>query len=122
MQQIEIEVVGAETSEACLAGTRDAVPRHFITFHFRDQENAVALPAEHMAQELLGAAVAVVSRGIEQGHTDRDASTPGPTPRRWRRQEALRYVLQASLPRRRQGLVHSVAPQPAHSSRETIDR
>src|SRR5436853_1827338 len=66
MQQIEIEMVGAETSQARLASTRDAISRHLVGLHLGDQEYAVALTGNHVTNELLGAAVAVITRRIDQ--------------------------------------------------------
>jgi hypothetical protein len=41
-----------------------------IALHLGDQEYALALTGKHVTKELLGAAVAVVSRRIEQGHAE----------------------------------------------------
>src|SRR5262245_4665832 len=73
VQQIEIEIAGAETSEARLASSRDAVPGHFIGLYLGDQEDVVALIVDHVTEELLGAAVPVVSRRIDQVHAERNA-------------------------------------------------
>src|SRR5271170_3211329 len=73
MQQIEIKIVGAQTSEARRASTRDTVARHLIAFHLRDQKYAVALSGNYVTNELLRAAVAVVSRRIDQRHAERNA-------------------------------------------------
>src|ERR1700724_260917 len=73
MQQIEIKILGAETSEARRASTRDAVARHLIALHLGDQEYAVALTGNHVTNELLGAAVAVISRRVDQRHAERNA-------------------------------------------------
>src|ERR1700756_2929595 len=73
MQQIEIEMVGAETSEAPLGTTRDAISRHFIGLHLGDQEYTVALTGNRVTDELLGAAVSVISRRIDQCHAERNA-------------------------------------------------
>ena len=48
-------------------------PDDFIALHLGDQEDTVALALEHVSKELLGAAVAVVSRGVDQRHAERDA-------------------------------------------------
>ena len=66
MQQIEIEIVGAETSKACFASAGNAVSRHLIGLHFGDQEYAVALAGNHVAYQFLGESVAVIPRGIDQ--------------------------------------------------------
>src|ERR1700687_1373977 len=73
MQQIEIQMLAAETSEARRASTRDAIAGHLIALHLGDQEYAVALTGNHVTDELLGAAVAVVSRRIDQRHAERNA-------------------------------------------------
>ena len=73
MQQIEIQMFGAETSEARRAGTRDAIAGHLIALHLGDEEYAVALTGNDVTNEFLGAAVAVVSRRIDQRHAERDA-------------------------------------------------
>src|SRR5580658_8844987 len=73
MQQIEIQILGAETSEARRASTRDAIAGHLIALHLGDQEYAVALTGNHVTDELLGCSVAVVSRGIDQRHTEGNA-------------------------------------------------
>jgi len=73
MQQIEIEMVGAETSEARRAGTGDAISRHFIGLHLGDQEYTVALTGNGVTDELLGAAISVISRRIDQRQAERSA-------------------------------------------------
>src|SRR5437764_6182120 len=73
VQQIEIEMIGAETGEARLASPRDAVSRDVIGPHFGDQEYAVALTGNHAADQFLGAAVAVQLRRIDQRHPKRNA-------------------------------------------------
>src|SRR5438132_10716189 len=73
MQQIEIEMVGAETSQARLASTRDAPSRQLVGLHLGDQEYTVALTGKHATNQFLGAAVAVISRRIDQRHPERNA-------------------------------------------------
>src|ERR1700704_4827161 len=73
MQQIEIETVGAETSQARLASTRDARSGHLVGLHLGDEEYTVALTGNHATNQFLGAAVAVVSRRIDQRHAERNA-------------------------------------------------
>ena len=55
MQQIEIEVISTETSEACLTSARDAVSRHMSGPHLGDQKYPIALTSDHAADEFLGA-------------------------------------------------------------------
>src|SRR5450631_4911009 len=66
-------MISAETGEARLASTRDAVSRHVIGPHLGDQEHAVALTGNHVANKFLGAAVAVDFRGVNQRHPERKA-------------------------------------------------
>jgi hypothetical protein len=76
MQQIEIEMVGAQTRKTPLASTRDAIRaigKHGIGLHLGNQKYAVALAGHHVTNELLGAAVAIISRRIDQGHAERNA-------------------------------------------------
>jgi hypothetical protein len=51
----------------------NAVIRHLIGFHFGDQEYAVALAANHVAYQFLRAAITVIARRIDQGHSQRNA-------------------------------------------------
>ena len=55
MQQIEIEVISPEASEARLTGPRDAVSRHMARPHLGDQEHAIALTRDYPADKFLGA-------------------------------------------------------------------
>jgi hypothetical protein len=73
MQQVEIEMISAETGEARLASARDAVSRHVIGQHLGDQEYAVALIGNHVADQFLGAAVAVHLSRVDQRHPERKA-------------------------------------------------
>ena len=68
MQQIEIEIVGAETSKAQLASTSNAVSGHVIGFHFGNEKYAVTLAGNHVAYQFLGASVAIILSGIDQPH------------------------------------------------------
>ena len=61
VQQIEIEMISAETGEARLASTRHAVSGHMTGRHFGDQEYAVALTGNHAANQFLGAAATIIS-------------------------------------------------------------
>src|ERR1700747_2003019 len=66
-------MVGVQTSEARLASARDAISRHFIGLHLGDQEYTVALTGNRVTDELLGAAIAVISRRIDQRQASRNA-------------------------------------------------
>src|SRR5579872_5873036 len=65
-------MIGAKTSETGVASTRDAIIRHLIGLHLRHQEYTVAPSGEHTAEELLRSAVAIISRRIEQVHSERN--------------------------------------------------
>ncbi len=54
MQQIE-------TTEASFACTRHAVSRHFVALHFGNQKYSVTLIGDHVAYQLLGTAVYIIS-------------------------------------------------------------
>ena len=73
MQQIQIEVIGAEAREACRTGAGNAVSRHLVGLDLRNEVDPLARACDHMAQELLGAAVAIIAGGIEQRHAERKA-------------------------------------------------
>jgi hypothetical protein len=53
VQQVEIEMIGAEAGEACLASTRDAVSCYVAGPHLGDEEYVVALTGNHPANQLL---------------------------------------------------------------------
>jgi len=72
MQQIEIEIVGAETGEARLTGTRDAIASHVIGLNLGDQEYVVTLTGNHVANQFLGTAFAVTFRRVDQRHAKRN--------------------------------------------------
>src|SRR6185437_8506798 len=65
VQQIEVEIVGAETSQACRACSGNAISSNFVGLHLGDQIYAVAITGDDAAQELLGAAIAVITRRID---------------------------------------------------------
>jgi hypothetical protein len=71
VQQIEIEIVGAEAFEACLASARHAVARHVVLPHLGHQENAIALAGDRAANEFLGT---VDFCRVDHRHSERKAS------------------------------------------------
>src|SRR5579862_9514414 len=73
MQQIVIQILAAETSQTRRASARDVIARDLIALHLGDQEYAVALTGNHVTDELLGTTVAIVSRRIDQRHSERNA-------------------------------------------------
>ena len=70
MQQIEIEVISPEASEARLTSPRNAVSRHMVRPHLGDQEHAIALTRDYPADEFLGA---VYFRRVDQRQPKRKA-------------------------------------------------
>jgi hypothetical protein len=68
-------MISAETGEARLASARDTVSRHVTGPHLGDEEYAVALTGNHVANQFLGAAVAVHLRRVYQRHPERKACT-----------------------------------------------
>src|SRR5271170_202291 len=77
-------MLGAETNEARRAGTRDAISRDFIGLHLGDQKYTIALTGDHVPDEFLGAAISVISRGIDQRHAERNAAAYRLLLERWR--------------------------------------
>src|SRR5271167_471556 len=75
MQQVEIEMISAETAEARVASPRDAVSHHVIGPHFGDQEYAVAPTGDHAADQFLRSAVAVSINVIPSERPVRSASS-----------------------------------------------
>src|SRR5947208_12406161 len=73
VQQVEIEMISAETGQARVAGLRDAVARRVIGRHFGDQEYAIAPTGNRAADQFLGAAAAVTLRRVDQIHAERQA-------------------------------------------------
>jgi hypothetical protein len=61
MQQIEIEMISAETGEASATSARHAISGHLIGFHLGDHEGTVTLTGDRAANQFLGTAVTVIS-------------------------------------------------------------
>src|SRR5450631_4013872 len=68
-------MISAETGEARLASLLNAVSCHVIGQHLGDQKHTVALTGNHVADQFLGAAVAVRLRRVDQRHPERKART-----------------------------------------------
>src|SRR5262249_42235097 len=64
------EVIGAEPLEARRTGSCDAVARDVVRPHLGDQEYAIALSGNDVADQFLGA---VDFGSIDQGHAEIDA-------------------------------------------------
>jgi hypothetical protein len=64
VQQVKIEMVGAETGEARLTGTRNAITFHVIGPYFGDEEYVVALTSDHATDQFLGTTIAIYLRCV----------------------------------------------------------
>jgi len=73
MQQVKVDHIHLEPHEAALAGDDGAAPRGIVRQHLADQEHRVAAPLDRLADQLLGAAVRIHLRRIDQGHAEIDA-------------------------------------------------
>jgi hypothetical protein len=73
VQEVEIDVVGLEPLQTALAGFDDTVPRSVVGQHLADDEEAVAQPARGLGNDLLGGAIAVHFRGVDQGQAELDS-------------------------------------------------
>src|SRR5437016_14034318 len=60
VQQIEIEMISAEPGKARLTSTRDPISSHVIGLHLGDEEYAVALTGNHVVNQFLRTAAAVI--------------------------------------------------------------
>src|SRR6266436_3367524 len=60
MQQIQIEVISPEASEARLTGPRDAVSRHMARPHLGDQEHAIARPMNSSEPYISAVSISVI--------------------------------------------------------------
>jgi hypothetical protein len=66
MQQIEVQIICAETNKARLASAGNAVTLHLISFHFGDQEYAVTLSGNRATDQFLGETITVIPGGVDQ--------------------------------------------------------
>src|SRR5688572_10870127 len=73
MQQIQIEIVGAETVEAPVDRLLEPAQFNLIGLHFQGEKYTVALTGNHPTDESLGGAVSIISRRIDHRHAKRDA-------------------------------------------------
>src|SRR5262249_39967919 len=73
MQQIQIEVVSTETSEASVTSMRHAISSHLIGFHLGDHEGTVPLTGNHAFNQFLRSALTIIYRCVNQRHAERKA-------------------------------------------------
>jgi hypothetical protein len=73
VQQVKIEMIGAETGQTRLASAYHAIARRVLRQHLGDQEYVVAPAGNHATNQLLRVAVAVYFGGVDQRHPERNA-------------------------------------------------
>jgi hypothetical protein len=67
VQQVQIEVIGAQAAEAVLAGVDGALAAGVAGQHLADEEDLVAAAGQGLAEQGLDAAVAVELGGVDVG-------------------------------------------------------
>src|SRR5271166_1515394 len=70
MQQVEIKMISAEASDACLTSACDAVSRHVTGRHLGDQEYLIAPTSDDASNQFFGA---IRFRRVDQRHAKRNA-------------------------------------------------
>src|SRR5260370_7422792 len=70
-----IEPVGPEPFQAALAGLNRAAPRRVLGEHLADEKHLVRASRDRRAHTLLGAAVGIHFRGIDQPHAEVETET-----------------------------------------------
>src|ERR1700722_4822921 len=73
VQEIEVDLVDAETPETAFAGRNGASPRCMVRQHLADQEQPVATPTDRLPDQFLAATVRIHLRRIDQRHPEIDA-------------------------------------------------
>ncbi|MNN98173.1 hypothetical protein D3C81_2175000 [compost metagenome] len=73
MQQIQIDVIGAQPAQAALASLGNALAAGVVRVHLADHEDVVALAGDGIADHFLGTAFGVHFGGVDQGHAQFDA-------------------------------------------------
>jgi hypothetical protein len=68
VQQVQVEVVGAEPAQAHLAGQHGAPATRVVREHLADEEHVVAAVGDGLAYQHLGRAVGVHLGGVDDGH------------------------------------------------------
>jgi hypothetical protein len=70
VQQIEIDAVGLQPSQAALAGRDRAASRRVFGQHLADEEDLLAPARDRRPDDFLRPAVAVHFRGVDQRHAE----------------------------------------------------
>src|SRR6516164_6611722 len=71
MQQIKIEIIGAETAKARFTSTCHGPSSDVIGFYLGDHEGAVTLAGNHALNQFFGTAFTVIPRCVNQSHPER---------------------------------------------------
>jgi hypothetical protein len=77
VEQVEIDLIGAEAAQAPFAGDDGAAPGGVLGEHLADQEDLVAPAGDGLADQLLDRARAVHLRGVEERHPGVEAGAEG---------------------------------------------
>jgi hypothetical protein len=75
VQQIEIDLIHAESPEAAYAGRDGAIARRILRQNLTDQEDVVAPAPDCLANQLLGGPIGIHFRGVDQRHAEFDPGT-----------------------------------------------
>ncbi len=70
MQKIKVEPVGAEALEARLAGLHRALAAGVLRQHLADEKDVVAPAGDRLADDDLGAAIAIHLGGVDEGDAE----------------------------------------------------
>ena len=101
VQQVEVDALDAQALEAALAGGDRAGARGIVRIDLADDEGLVAPAGDRLADDLLGAAVAVHLGGVDHRDSRDRGRTSG---RRVRRRAAGALSPMRQVPRPRTGM------------------
>jgi hypothetical protein len=77
MQQVEVDRIDAQALERSLAGAHELRARGVVGIELAHDEHLVAPPVDGFGDYLLGAALAVHLRGVDERHAEVDAELEG---------------------------------------------
>src|SRR5579864_4462337 len=77
MQQIQVQAIGREATQAALARRDGAFGTRVVRINLADEEHLVAAAGDRVREQFLGAAVTVHLGGIEQPEAGLDARVEG---------------------------------------------
>src|SRR3954471_18787784 len=75
MQEIEVQIIGAEPLQTRGAGSERLLSSRMTRQHLTHEKNVLATLCDRLADELLGRAVAVHLRCIDDGHAEVETET-----------------------------------------------